>query len=211
GRPGRRVRVGAHPHAVTALTDGSVAVGNEASSTVSIIRHGRVRATVGVATQPGGLATLAGGRLLAVVSVRERVLETYDTRTFKRVSTTPAGVGPTHLACMGKTCWVVDTQGDSVLVFGDSGRSLTRRYDLPGGPYGIAIDPVHARLYVTLPALNQVVELPAQARPHVLRRWATPRQPDTVAVDPRRQKVYVTGTASNELQVISLASARPHS
>jgi hypothetical protein len=57
-------------------------------------------------------------------------------------------------------------------------------------------------MWVTLPALNQLVELPADGRPHVLRRFPTVRQPDTVAVDGRTGRVFVTGRASGELQWI---------
>ena len=64
---------------------------------------------------------------------------------------------------------------------------------LPGGPYGVALDPLRRRLWVTLPALNQLVELPAHGRPHVLRRFATVRQPDSVAVDEHTGRVFVTG------------------
>jgi hypothetical protein len=78
----------------------------------------------------------------------------------------------------------------------------TRRLYLPGGPYGIALDPLRRRLWVTLPALNQLVELPAHGRPHVLRRFATVRQPDSVAVDERSGRVFVTGRSAGVLETI---------
>jgi hypothetical protein len=130
---------------------------------------------VRVAAQPGGVTTAAGGRLIAVVSVRERVLELYDARSLRRVARAPAGVGPTHVACLrdGGWCWVLDTRGDALLVFRRTDRlELVRRYYLPGGPYGLALDQRRRRLYVTLPGRHELVELPAHGRPHVLRRWA---------------------------------------
>ena len=58
------------------------------------------------------------------------------------------------------------------------------------------------RLWVTLPALNQLVELPAHGRPHVLRRFATVRQPDSVAVDEHSGRVFVTGRSDGVLETI---------
>jgi DNA-binding beta-propeller fold protein YncE len=85
----------------------------------------------------------------------------------------------------------------------DPERELVRRLYLPGGPCGIALDAEHGRLFVTLPASNEVVELPAYGRPHVLRRWPTVRQPNSVAVDPVTRRVYVAGLRPSALQVLS--------
>ncbi len=63
---------------------------------------------------------------------------------------------------------------------------------LPGGPYGIALDQRRRLLWVTLPGRNELVELPAHGRPHVLRRRPTVRQPDAVAVDEPADRVIVT-------------------
>ena len=156
-----------------------------------------------VATQPGGAETAQGGRALAVLSVRERVLELYAAGTQRRTGTAPAGVGPTHVACMAAWCWVTDTRGGALLVFSTRPKlEPTRRLYLPGGPYGIALDERRRRLFVTLPARNELVELPAHGRPHVLRRWPTVRQPGSVAVDPASGRVFVTGSAGDELQIL---------
>jgi DNA-binding beta-propeller fold protein YncE len=154
---------------------------------------------------PGDTATLDGGRRVAVVSGRERVLELYDARTMRRVGRAPAGVGPTHVACLDRgPCYVTDTRGEALLVYavGD-GIEPTRRYRLAGGPYGLALDRARRRLYVTLPARNQLVELVAHARPHVLRRWPTVRQPDSVAIDQRTGHVLVTGRADGVLERVA--------
>jgi DNA-binding beta-propeller fold protein YncE len=82
------------------------------------------------------------------------------------------------------------------------GLELTRRLYLPGGPYGIAVDHGRGRLWVTLPGRNEVVELPAHGRPHVIARRATVRQPDSVAVDAVTGRVVVTGRADGVLQVL---------
>ncbi len=200
----RSVRVGAFPHDVAAL-GAIVVVGDERGNTLTAVRSGRAVATRRVATQPGGLAALDGGRRVAVVSVRERRLELFDAPGLRRVGRAPAGVGPTHVACLDRgPCYVVDTAGGALLVFGvGSGLEPTRRVYLPGAPYGIALDRVRRRLYVTLTARNELVELPAHGRPHVLRRWPTVRQPDSVAVDERTGTVFVTGRADGVLERVT--------
>jgi DNA-binding beta-propeller fold protein YncE len=166
---------------------------------------------VDLAARPAGIAftsasrtVAAGGRLTAVVAPRARVLELYDTRTHRRVARAPAGVGPTHVAAQGNHLYVTDTQGGALLVFALDGDHLepTRRVYLPGSPYGIAVDPVRHRLWVTLTARNELVALPAHGRPHVVLRLPTVRQPDTVAVDSARGSVAVTGRADGVLQLV---------
>jgi len=172
----------------------------------------RVGPSARVVTQPGGVTALDRGRLVAVVSVRERVLELYDARSLRRLQRVPAGVGPTHVACLDKgPCYVADTQGNALLVFSPAARGelrLRRRAYLPGGPYGLALDAPNRRLYVTLPGRNELVELPAHGRPHILRRWPTVRQPNTVAVDPGLRRAYVTGKTSGMVQVLDVAAPR---
>jgi DNA-binding beta-propeller fold protein YncE len=197
------VAVGDFPHDAAAAA-GRVFVGDEAANTVSVLRDGRREARLRVATQPGGLAVAGGGRFVAVVSVRERVLELHDAHTLRRVGRAPAGVGPTHVARGGdRWLYVTDTRGGALLVYRIAPElELVRRLHLPGAPYGIAADPVRRRLWITLTARNEVVELPAHGRPHVLRRLPTVRQPNGVAVDPRSGRVFVTGLADGVLQLI---------
>jgi hypothetical protein len=142
-----------------------------------------------------------GGRTLARVSPRARTLELYDARTNRRTASAPAGVGPTHVACLKLVwCYVTDTDGDALLVFRRKERvELVRRYYLPGGPYGLALDRRRRLLYVTLPGRNELVQLPAHGRPHVLRRWPTVRQPDAVSVDESTERVIVTGDSASQV------------
>jgi DNA-binding beta-propeller fold protein YncE len=206
GRVLQRAATGAHPHDVTALPGDGVVIGDERGDGLTVLRAGRSPRRIGVAAQPGGVTTTASGRLIAVVSVRERVLELFDARTLRRVGRAAAGVGPTHVACgeRGPWCWVLDTQGDALLVFRATtgGLELTRRVHLPGGPYGLAVDRRRGRLWVTLPGRNEVVWLPAHGRPHVVGRWPTVRQPDSVAVDEKREEVVITGRAAGVLQLL---------
>jgi len=201
----RSVEVGGYPHDAAPAAGRHIWVGDEHADTVSVVEGDRVVRTLEVARQPGGLTSLADGRRVAIVAVRERVLEVFDARTYERVGRAPAGVGPTHVVSDGRgLLYVVDTQGDALLVFDVAPKlQLTRRVYLRGSPYGIAIDREHGRIWVTLTARNRVVELAAGRRPRPLRELPTVRQPDTVAVDPRRQRGYVTGRTAGTLQVFS--------
>jgi hypothetical protein len=129
---------------------------------------------------------VAAPRSAATLRPRDRVLEVGG-------ATAPAGVGPTHAACLPRAwCYVTDTRGDALLVFRrDPKLELVRRYYLAGGPYGLALDVRRRLLYVTLPGRNELVELPAHGRPHALRRWPTPRAPREVAVDQASGQVSV--------------------
>ena len=177
------VGVGEHPHDAAAVA-GRVFVGNERGNSVSVVEGGREAQRFAVATQPGGVAAAVGGSALAVVSVRERVLELYDPRTLRRLARAPAGVGPTHVVGQAGRLYVADTQGGALLVFTTHPKlELVRRVFLPGGPYGMAVDPVRHRLWVTLTARNEVVSLPANGRPRPLVRLPTVRQPDSVTVE----------------------------
>lgn len=122
------------------------------------------------------VAALAGGRSVVLLG-RERVLELRDARG-RSLGRAPAGVGPTHVACVGhgaptSWCYVTDTRGDALLVFAvGAGIEPRRRLYLPGGPDGVTLDHSQRRLLVTLRQVHEVVELPAHGRPHVLRRRA---------------------------------------
>jgi hypothetical protein len=222
-RGNRRLRSGRHwtdrarglhlPAAVVSLAlsggCGSAAVGElppaagpARSPPLSAAPAGRL---VRGATVPVAKALIDDGRTVAVVSGRERVLELYDIRTHQRSARAPAGVGPTNVACLERTwCYVVDTRGEALLVFRRGSRlELVRRYHLRGAPYGIALDERRRLIYVTLPARNELVQLPAHGRPHVVGRWTTVRQPDTVAVDHASGRVFVTGPTAGVVQIVS--------
>jgi DNA-binding beta-propeller fold protein YncE len=146
-----------------------------------------------------------GTALRATVDPRARTLTVRAARGGTKLASAPAGVGPTHVACAGTTrCYVADSRGDALLVFaiGDGGRALrlTRRVYLPGGPYGIAVDPARHRLWVTTPQSNHLALLPAHGRPHVLARFPTLRQPDAVRVDPATGAAIVTSPSSGSEQ-----------
>jgi hypothetical protein len=157
----------------------------------------------GVAADPVR-ATVDGGRAIAVVRPRERVLELYDRDTRERIGRAAAGAGPTHVVAGERgLAYVVDTAGDGLLVFDTHGKlRVLRRYPLLGAPFGAASDLRHGRLWVTLTARNELVELATSARPHRLASYPTVRQPNAVAVDPSSGRVYVTGEADGVLQLL---------
>jgi DNA-binding beta-propeller fold protein YncE len=155
------------------------------------------------ADSAGARAVVDDGRAVAVVRGRERVLELYDAAGRERIGSIPAGAGPTRV--IGGTegrMYVLDTAGDGLLVFERRPLRLARRLPLLGAPYGLAIDRERARVWVTLTATNEVVELSAGARPRFLRSFPAVRQPNAVAVDPVTGRVYVTGEADRVLQLL---------
>jgi hypothetical protein len=159
-----------------------------------------------VARRPAPPAAFAihvdGGGRVASVAARRRVLVVRDSRT-GAVTQAPAGVGPTHAASDGhRIVFVVDTQGDALLLFHTRPRlELRRRVFLPGRPYAIALDAARGRLWITLTATNRLAEVTANGRPRVLRTLPTVRQPNAVALGPHGE-VRVYGADPPRVQVV---------
>jgi DNA-binding beta-propeller fold protein YncE len=199
-------KVGRQPHDATPLgATGEVAVGAELGNVLQVVRGDRVVRQAKAALQPGGLATIHGGRIIAVVAVKQRVLELYDAKTLRRIASEPAGVGPTHVVCRDEgICYVADTTGKAVLIFvyADGKLELQRRQYLSSQPYGIALDQERYRVWVTLPAKNQLVELRARTQSRTGRIYPTVEQPQTVAVDASTGHVFVTGATAGVLQTL---------
>ena len=193
---------GTQPHDATA-SGGRIFVGDERADTVTVIEGGRRVARFGVARQPGGLAPAAGGRQVAIVSVRDRVVELYDSRTYRRLGRANAGVGPTHVVSDGEsTLYVTDTAGDALLVFRTTPElKLVRRLAMATSPYGIALDRRRERLFVTLTGTNRLVKLWTNG-PRTVADVPTVRQPDTVDVDEETGRAFVTGRADGVLQLL---------
>lgn len=192
---------GRQPHDAT-RGDGRDFVADELGSSLTVLDGARRVGSLRTALQPGGVAS--AGREVAVVSVRGRELELFDARTLRRSAVAAAGTGPTHVVSDGGNyLYVTDTEAGALLVFRIAPElQLLRRYPLPGSPYGIAFDATGRRIWVTLTASNQLVELTAGARPRELRRFPTVRQPDSVAVEPRTGRVLVAGKADGVLQLL---------
>jgi hypothetical protein len=196
-----------------ALVLGRTFVADARAAAVVALDRGRPTRTLPATIHPGGLVAANFDRRLAVVATRERTLALYDPRTLRRVAQLPAGAGPTNVVASGDRLYVADTRGDAVLVFAtDAGRHpLTRagRLALPRGsaPYGLALDPVHQRLWITLTSRNELVSLPIDGRTGPTRRFPTVQQPDAVAVDSALGTVAVTGRTQGVLELIGAGVA----
>lgn len=150
------------------------------------------------AAKPGVQASLRNDRLLVRLDPHARELRLIEAATGAERDRISVGVGPTQVGCAARgPCFVTDTTGDALLVVrvANDGRSmaLVRRVYLAGAPYAIAVDRRTRRTWVTLTARNELVELGAHGRPHILRRHRTVRQPDGVLVSPDSGDVTVTG------------------
>jgi len=200
-----RTRTGREPHDAAAAAAGErVFVADEFAHRLTVLEDGKPVTTIETALQPGGVTPLDNGRQVAVVSVRERVVETFDVASGKRTGRAPAGVGPTHAVSNGGNyLFVTDTTGGALLVYHLRPElELIRRYPLPGSPYGIAIDLRRQRMYISQTAINQLTELIVGGRPSLVRRYATAQQPNTVAVDESSGRVFVTGKVDGVLQLL---------
>jgi hypothetical protein len=199
-----RARIGAFPHDAVAAA-GRVFVSDERGEAVAVVAagNGGQLARLSAPGQPGGVA--ATRRAVVAVAIRDRTLRAWDARTLRPLGSDPGGVGPTH-AVSGPDgrIYVVDTQGDAVLVYGISPRlRFLDRTNLPGVPYGIAVDPRRGRLWVTLTARNELVELALTSRaPRPVRSYPTVRQPNSVAVNAGTGAVVVASRTDGNLQLL---------
>jgi DNA-binding beta-propeller fold protein YncE len=194
---GRRlIDTGAHPHDAAADGDGRVFVGDEFAASLSVLDDGRLTRTIKVAEQPGGVAVT--GDVVAVVSVRANVVETYDRRTLERLSTQNVGYGPSHVVAGDHgRLYVADTRGGGLSIFATRPRlRFEQRIATPGKPYGIAVD--GDRLWVTLTDRNELAQIEGG---RVVQRFPTVSTPYSVAVNPAGD-VLVTGRDRGELQIL---------
>ncbi len=178
------IATGPFPHDAARI-DGRIFVGDEKGDTLSVIADGKVIDTIDTPLQPGGVA--AGGGVIAVIAVAERVLATYDPETLEEIARLQVGVGPTHIVTDGELGFVADTEGDAILAFDLVPKpKLLWSFDAPGTPYGIAVDPTRQRVWATLTATNQAVEISYRGgTPKLLATHATVEQPNTIDLDPR--------------------------
>ncbi|MGH9071026.1 MAG: YncE family protein [Acidimicrobiales bacterium] len=196
-----QIHTGVHPHDV-AVADGRLFVANEFSNTVTVISGTKVVKDITVPQQPGGIA--ATGDRVAEISVRARKMDVIDAKTLRTVAVLPVGVGPTHDVGYRNRFYVVDTEGGALLTYSATPTvRLISSAKLAGAPYGMALDPVHARLWVTLTATNRLVAFDlGTGTPKMVASFPTVRQPNTVAVDPTTGNVFVAGNADGVIEVI---------
>ena len=194
--------VGEQPHDASAGEDGRIFTADERGSTITEVRDGRRVRSAPVDVQPGGIVTV--GDTVAVVAVQAYTVELYDQRTLRGQGARNAGLGPTHVVRDGAgRIYVADTRGGAVLVYTTEPRlRVAGRIELPGSPYGLAMDEAGDRLWVTLTERNEVVELRAGDQPERLRSFPTVRQPNSVAVEPGSGRVFVASRSDGTLQLI---------
>lgn len=201
-RTGRVVMhpAGDHPHDAAWL-GGRIYAGDEFGSTLSELRAAKPR-TAPVDAQPGGVAAVGGK--LAVISVRAYTVELYDPRTLRGEGSQSVGLGPSHVvADAGGRLYITDTRGGALTVFATRPRlKWLARVALPGSPYGLAVDRRRNRVWVTLTARNQLVEIAAGDRPRELGRRPTVRQANTLAVDPRTGGVLLASRTDGTLELV---------
>jgi len=198
----RITEVGENPHDVAFLDD-RIYVGDEFSSTLSVVEDGRLVRQVPVDVQPGGVIELDDE--VGIVSVRAYTLELFNLEEgLQGQGSQNAGLGPTHVVRDDEgRLFITDTRGDAVVVFETEPRlRFVGRLELPGSPYGIAIDRERGRVWVTLTARNEVVELDAADEPQVLRRFPTVRQPNTLAVTPGGGRLFIASRTDGTLQLL---------
>ncbi len=195
--------VGDFPHSA-AFADGRAYTADEFGSTVTAVDDDDERVGQAVVdVQPGSIVAVRDQ--LAVISVRAYTLTLLDQRTLRGGSSQFAGSGPTHAVADGDDrIYVTDTRGNALSVFSTRPRlKFIARVPLPGGaPLGIAADASRDRVWVTLTATNELVEVEASDRPRRLRTFPTVRQPNSVAVDERTGRVAVPSDAGDALQLI---------
>ena len=194
--------VGDFPHDA-AFADGRAYTADEFGSTVTAIDDDERVGQAVVDVQPGSIVAVRDQ--LAVISVRAYTVTLLDQRTLRGSSSQFAGSGPTHaVADDDDRIYVTDTRGNALSVFSTRPRlKFIARVPLPGGaPLGIAADASRDRVWVTLTATNELVEVEASGRPRRLRTFPTVRQPNSVAVDERTGRVAVASDADDALQLI---------
>ena len=202
------VAVGDFPHDAAAAADGRIFVSDEGGDTISVVDGDSVEIALPSPEQPGGIA--AAGNTVAVVAVAAREIAFIDASTLKRIATVPGGAGPSHVVAHGDRFYVADTGGDAILVYegGDDPRLLDRT-NVPGSPYGIAVDGRRDHLWVTQTALNRVVEMEVtDLAPKIIASYPTVRQPNSVGVDERSGRVIVVGRDSGDVQIFDPGEAR---
>lgn len=198
------VKVGDEPHDAAAVGS-DVVVGDEFGGTVSVVRGGRVRATVPVDVQPGGVAAV-GDHQVAIVSVRAYTVALLDLRALRLGPSQSAGLGPSHAVAGDGRLFVSDTRGGAVLEYATRPRlKAVARLSGVGAPYGLALDERRQRLWVTDVRGGRLlaVDVRRAGYPRVARTWAAVAQPNSVAVDVRTGAAVVAGQRGGLLQRVA--------
>jgi DNA-binding beta-propeller fold protein YncE len=199
----RVTKVGDNPHDATAIGARRYTV-DEFGSTMTVVRDGRVRATVPVDAQPGGIAA-ADGKLF-VNAVRAYTIEQYSGGDRPSGSgSQSSGLGPSHVVAgpEGRIA-IGDTRGRALVVYDTRpGLRFRARVPLGGTAEGLAADPGRGTVWVTLSERAKVVPVDLRpAKPVVGKAVPTARSPLSAAVDTATGRLAVASKADGTLQLI---------
>jgi DNA-binding beta-propeller fold protein YncE len=196
------VGVGDFPHDAAEAENGRTFVSDEGGDMISVVKDGSEETQLPVPEQPGGLAV--SGNVLGVVTAAAREMAFYDTDSLEQTAVLPGGAGPSHVVAGDDgRFYVADTGGDAILVYegGDHPRLLDRT-NVPGSPYGLAIDNGRGELWVTQTGRNEVSELQlTDTAPKIVASYPTVRQPNSVGVDDRSGRVVVVSRNDGGVQI----------
>jgi hypothetical protein len=190
-----------------AVVDGNYWVADELAASLSVVSPaGRVLATLSGPVQPGGVVTAAGQ--VGAIDVRGARMYFYDASTFAAEGSIAVGTGPTHAVPIGATDAVVaDTRGGALILVNLATRTVVSRVALPGGPYGLAVDPSTSRVWVTLTKTNRVVRVGLRdGALTVLASAPTVQQPNTASFDPVTDCLFVAGVTGSRLEQVCHAN-----
>jgi len=201
---GRVVEGAAPPEPVSVRLGGRTFTVDRGANAVRVLERGREVGRLRTGLEPAAIAAAGQGRQVAVLAVRERVVDLFDARTLRRIGRANAGAGPARLASDGNTVlYVTDATAGAVLVFHTIPElALERRYQLGGGPWALAYDGRRRRLWVTLAAANRVAELTGGIRTRRLDDFPSLRRPSAVAVAAGSGEVRVSGARHGVVQLL---------
>lgn len=206
GTPEPPVVTGNSPHDAAAAANGTVFVANEHGASVAALRGDQIVKVFTDVVQPAGTAVV--GNSVGVLDVRRNDLTVYDAERLSVLGSTPAGAGPTHLVADRHGRMIAtDTRGDAIRVF----TALPTPHEVasvpqPGGPYGVAYDPVRDRLWVASSGTNEVIGYDmSQPTPRRVQRFPTVQDPYTLGVDATTGRLFVAGVSAGVLQEIDAA------
>jgi DNA-binding beta-propeller fold protein YncE len=198
-----RVVTGTSPHDSAAAANGIVFVSNELGGTVAAVRGSDVVKVFTDSVQPAGMTAV--GNTVGMLDARVNDLTTYDAANLRIVGSAPAGAGPTHLiADRHGRMIAADTRGNAVRVFTlDPTPRQVGSVAQPGGPYGIAYDPVRDRLWVASSGTNEIIGYDmATSNPVEVQRLSSVQDPYSLAVDSKSGRLYVAGVTGGVLQIL---------
>ena len=199
----RETAVGDNPHDAAAIGTRRYTA-DEFSSTMTVVRAGRVRATVPVDAQPGGVAAVDGK--LFVNAVRSYTIEQYSGGERPvGAGSQSAGLGPSHVVAGpdGRIA-ISDTRGQALVVYDTRPRLRFRaRVPLGGTAVGLAADPGRGTVWVTLSERARAVPVDLRpAEPVIGKAVPTARNPLSVAVDTASGRLVVASKADGTLQLV---------